>query len=332
MNLKLNSRTTPKYIALISIFSALYAMLRYLPLGPMIGLAGSFSLSDALAPLIGIIIGPFAGGISVITGTFAAIAFGKPVMFFGLDFLPGFINCVAMGFLIKRKWAPIIALYALLLGIFIVSPHSLLSVQVGSLAIPFTWLHIVAFIVFLSPLRSIAVNNIKKVNNTHKTASNQQQQQHHKSNNSVILGTISGVILGVILGIIAGQILSLSISSNIILSISAGTILGIIWYAVMKFIKKVNMQNMTYSLIILAFIGTMLQHMTGSLLTQLTVGVFGEGTDFTAMWTAIFYVYPFERILIVLFTVCIGVPLIIAIKKSMLPFETPINEQEKSIT
>jgi len=87
---------------------------------------------------------------------------------------------------------------------------------------------------------------------------------------------------------------------------------------------------MVWSLALLAFVGTMLQHITGSLLTQLTLGVFAEGTDFTALWTAIFYVYPFERILMVLIAVGIGVPLIIAVKRSMLPFETPINEEKKT--
>lgn len=280
VDIKLNSRLTTKYVALIAIFSALYAMLRYLPLGPMIGLAGTFSFSDALAPLIGIILGPFAGGISVIIGTFTAIALGKPVVFFGLDFLPAFINCIAMGFLIKRKWAPIIALYAILLGIFIASPYSSALIPVGSLAIPFTWLHIVAFILFLTPLRSKAVNNIKKFNTTNTTI------EHLQSN----------------------------------------------WGIINRFIKRFNIPNMAWSLALLAFVGTMLQHITGSLLTQLTLGVFAEGTDFTALWTAIFYVYPFERILMVLIAVGIGVPLIIAVKRSMLPFETPINEEEKKTT
>ncbi len=257
MNLKLNNKLATKYVALIAIFSALYAILRIVPLGPMVGLQGSFSFSDALAPLIGIILGPFAGGLSVIIGTFTAAALGKPLVFLGLDFLPGFINCVAMGLLIKRKWIPVVALYAILFGIFIVSPYSLLMVQVGALAIPFIWLHIIALIVLLSPLRSKAVDNI----------------------------------------------------------------------------KKFNIPRLALSLTVLAFIGTMLQHLTGTLLTEFILGApIGRMVlaDFTALWTGIFYLYPFERILMVLITVVIGVPLIIAIKRSLLPFETPLNEQKKT--
>jgi hypothetical protein len=255
VNLKLRNRLTTKHIALIAIFSALYAMLRYLPLGPMIGLEGSFSFSDALAPLIGLILGPFTGGISVIIGTFTAAALGKPIAFLGLDFLPGFINCVSMGLLMKRKWIPVVGLYALLLGIFVISPYSLTFVQVGSLAIPFVWLHIVALIVLLSPLRSKATDNI----------------------------------------------------------------------------KKFNIPKMALSLTILAFIGTMLQHIMGSLLFQLVFGVLAEipAAEFAGVWTAIFFVYPFERILMLIIAILIGTPLIIIIKRAIPHFETPLNEQEK---
>ncbi|XHH09175.1 MAG: hypothetical protein ACFCUE_00720 [Candidatus Bathyarchaeia archaeon] len=257
MNLKLTPKLATKYVALIAIFSALYAILRYVPLGPMIGMPATFSFSDALAPLLGIILGPFAGGISVIIGTFAAAALGKPLMFLGLDFLPAFVNCIAMGLLIKRKWVPVVALYAVLLGIFLVSPYTLVMVQVGSLAIPFVWLHIVALIVLLSPLRTKAVDNI----------------------------------------------------------------------------RKFNIPRLTLSLAVLVFIGTMLQHLTGNLLFQLILGPpIGNWTisQFATTWTLAFYAYPFERMLMVIIAVIIGVPLIVAIKKSMLPFETPMSEKEKA--
>ncbi len=257
MKLNLTPKFATKYIALIAIFSALYAILRYIPLGPMIGMPATFSFADALAPLLGILLGPFAGGISVIIGTFSAAALGKPLFFLGLDFLPAFLNCVAMGLLIKRKWIPVTILYAVLLGIFLVSPYTLLTVQVGSLAVPFVWLHVVALIVLISPLRAKAVDNI----------------------------------------------------------------------------KKFNIPRLTLSLAVLVFIGTMLQHLTGNLLFQLILGPpIGNWTveQFAATWTLAFYAYPFERLLMVLIAVIIGVPLIVAVKRSLLPFETPINEKENA--
>jgi hypothetical protein len=160
----LRPKITTKQIALIAVFSALYAVFRIIPIGPMIGLSSSFSLSDALAPLIGIILGPFAGGATVIIGTFSAMALGKAPVFMGLDFLPALVNAVAIGFLIRRKWVPVVALYATVLAIFLLSPYTLLIVQVGSIPIPFMWMHLIALIVLLSPLRSIAINNIRKSN------------------------------------------------------------------------------------------------------------------------------------------------------------------------
>jgi hypothetical protein len=103
---KISNRT--KIIAFLIVFSALYAALRPVPLGPMIGLSNSFSISDFLVPLYGIILGPYVGGLSVIIGTFLGMALGKAPYFLGLDFLPAFVNTVAIGFLMKRKWAPVI--------------------------------------------------------------------------------------------------------------------------------------------------------------------------------------------------------------------------------
>jgi hypothetical protein len=251
---KMNTKT--KTIAIIAIFSALYSILRYIPMGPMIGLSSSFSVSDALAPLYGILLGPFASGISIIIGTFTAAAMGKPLVFLGLDFLPAFVNAVAVGFLIKRKWKPVVLLYTTLLAIFIISPYSLLTVGVGSLAIPFLWMHIVGLIVLISPLSFKAVTNVKKF-----------------------------------------QIAYLALSLSVI-----------------------------------AFIGTMLQHLTGNLIFQLVLGkpIGGLGvSEFHGLWNIIFYAYPLERIILVIITVLVGVPLVRSLKKSLLPFEDFINEKNK---
>ena len=98
-----NINTRTKIIAAIAVFSALYAVLRPVPLGPMIGLGQHFSISDFLAPLYGIILGPYIGGFSIIIGTFIGML-GKPPVFMGFDFLPALINTLSIGFLIKRKW------------------------------------------------------------------------------------------------------------------------------------------------------------------------------------------------------------------------------------
>jgi hypothetical protein len=243
-----NINTRTKIIASIAVFSALYGLIRLVPLGPMIGLSASFSVSDSLAPLYGIILGPFTGGISVVIGTFLAMAMGKAPAFLGLDFLPGLVNAVALGFLVKRKWKPVVLLNLALLVIFVLSPYSLLIVEIpigtGTLAFPFIWLHMVAFIVLISPLRSKALSWIE----TLKTA------------------------------------------------------------------------YLPWGLAVIAFIGTMMQHITGNLVFELTWGspiggLTAEG--FQGIWTVAFFAYPLERAVLVLITVLVGVPLVRILKKSL---------------
>jgi hypothetical protein len=246
-------KISTKQVALLAVFSALYAVLRIIPLGPLIGLSGSFAVSDALAPIIGIILGPFTGGLSVIIGTFTAMALGKAPIFMGLDFLPAFVNTVAVGFLIRRKWIPVAALYAIVLTIFALSPYTLLTVQVGSIPVPFMWLHLIAFVVLLSPLGFKAVSNV----------------------------------------------------------------------------RKSNLAYLALSIAVIAFIGTMLQHLTGNLIYQFTFGTIGgmDAAAFAGYWNVIFYAYPVERIVMVIIATLIGVPLIRILKRSVLPFEDPTTDK-----
>lgn len=247
-------KITTKQIAITAIFAAIYAVFRIIPLGPMIGLSASFSLSDSLAPLFGIILGPYLGGLSVIIGTFSAMALGKAPIFLGLDFLPGLINAVALGFLIRKKWLPVIALNVILLGIFLVSPYTLLTVQIGSVPVPFVWMHIIALIFLISP---ISIKSIKSI-------------------------------------------------------------------------RKSNIAYLALSIAVLAFIGTMMQHLTGNLLFQF---IFGEPiggmnvTNFIGYWTLIFPVYPIERIALVAIAVLIGTPIVKILKRSVLPFEDPTTDK-----
>lgn len=226
------------------VFSALYAALRPVPLGPMIGLSQTFSVSDFLAPLYGIILGPYIGGLSIIIGTFLGMTIKAPV-FFGLDFLTAFVNCVAIGFLMKRKWAPVIVLNIFLLLAFILNP--LTSVFIGPF--PFFWLHIVALIVLISPL-----------------------------------------------GRKAGQ-----------------------W------VETLKPKFLTAGIGILAFIGTMMQHLTGNILTEVVFGqiVGSISTEAFAewIWPGAFLVYPIERTVLVILSVVIGVPLVKTIKNSIMPFQ-----------
>ena len=156
--LKKNSAT--KTIALLSIFTAIYVVLRIIPTVPMIGGSGSFSLSDVIAPLYGLILGPYLGGLSVIIGSFLAM-FGKPPVFLGLDFLPATVAAVSVGLLMKRKWVPVVGLNLALLLAFLLNPNTSIFVTVPlsniTIPLPFAWLHIVALLVLISPIGTKAV-------------------------------------------------------------------------------------------------------------------------------------------------------------------------------
>ena len=156
--LKKNSAT--KTIALLSIFTAIYVVLRIIPTVPMIGGSGSFSLSDVIAPLYGLILGPYLGGLSVIIGSFLAM-FGKPPVFLGLDFLPATVAAVSVGLLMKRKWVPVVGLNLALLLAFLLNPNTSIFVTVPlsniTIPLPFAWLHIVALLVLISPIGNKAV-------------------------------------------------------------------------------------------------------------------------------------------------------------------------------
>jgi len=246
---KTSDRT--KTIAFLIVFSALYAALRPVPLGPMIGLSAQFSISDFLVPLYGIILGPYLGGLSIIIGTFLGMALGKAPYFLGLDFLPALVNCVAIGFLMKRKWAPVVVLNIILLLAFILNPLTTLFIG----PVPFFWLHIVALGVLISPL-----------------------------------------------GLKAG-----------------------------RWVETLKPKFLTAGIAILAFLGTMMQHLTGNILTEVVHGqIVGDilpETFSTIIWPGAFVLYPWERLTLVILSIVIGVPLVRTLKKSLLPFQNQLPKE-----
>jgi hypothetical protein len=142
-----------KQIALTIIFTALYIVLRMVPYSALIGPSGGFLyLSDFLIGIYGIILGPYFGGLSIIVGNFASLGFGHQATFLGLDFLPDLVAVVSIGFLFKRKWLPVVILNAALIAVFALNPLTPLT----EAYIPFVWLHIIAFVVLLSPLSKMA--------------------------------------------------------------------------------------------------------------------------------------------------------------------------------
>lgn len=75
--------------------------------------------------------------------------------------------------------------------------------------------------------------------------------------------------------------------------------------------------HQVFAIAILAFIGTMIQHLTGGLLYELTVGLV-QGTSpaiIDKSWQFIFWLYPMERLAIIAISTIISVGLLRSVKR-----------------
>ena len=138
---------------MVGLFTALYTVLRYIPTFPLYGVPGSsFRASDFLAPMLGILLGPWLAVLCIFFGTLINYAASPPV-FLGLDFLPASIAAVIAGLITTGRTKFGIVLYAVLLGIFLALPLSTFWITVpGGYEVPYAWLHIVALVLLVSPL------------------------------------------------------------------------------------------------------------------------------------------------------------------------------------
>jgi len=152
-----------KNVAIIASFSVIYAFLRIIPTFPLIGMPGaSFSTADILAPLYGIILGATLGSISIILGTFLAIIFGKPLIFLGFDFLPGMSAAIIASLLIKGNKKIVLVALILIPAIYWMLPLTDFWVSVRGISFPYNWMHIIIFLLILSPIyKKLEINKIK---------------------------------------------------------------------------------------------------------------------------------------------------------------------------
>jgi hypothetical protein len=146
-----------RVVPLAATFAAVYALLRLMPIFVMIGGSGRvFSTTEFAAPLLGIVLGPYVGSIAGVIGTFLGIMLTGRMNFFGFDFLPIMMNAAILGLLMRRRRIPAIVLYSALIVLFFTHPSTLHFVPVSFLgstvSIPFIWLHIITWILLISPL------------------------------------------------------------------------------------------------------------------------------------------------------------------------------------
>ncbi len=120
-----------KDITLISVFAALQVIMGMLPGIPIIGVeSGKIELSVVLVPIIGIILGPWIGGLAAFLGNFITWLIPS-VTFFGLLMIPtGPIGAVVAGSLARKgkksNWKVAAVLLLVLNGLWYASPPGII--------------------------------------------------------------------------------------------------------------------------------------------------------------------------------------------------------------
>ncbi|MEM2117496.1 MAG: hypothetical protein QW386_00565 [Candidatus Bathyarchaeia archaeon] len=154
-----NRKLTTKDVALTVCFSALYTVFCLLPIFQIVGLPSkSITMAAILAPLIGILVGPYLGVLSTTLG-------GVIGLFIGPLSPPGFVSGLVAAFSAstlyfgKRNLAALV--YFSLLFLFGFYPF------VGPVWLypPLMWFQIIGFLILISPLQSSALKTLNSSTN-----------------------------------------------------------------------------------------------------------------------------------------------------------------------
>jgi len=147
-------RLQPKDIALTICFAALYAVFSLIAISPIIGLPGkTVTLAAVMAPLIGILLGPYLGSLSTLLG-------GTVGFFSGYFSLPSFFSGIVAGLcgglLRTGRQAVSGLIYFSLLFVFGFYPF------VGPVWLfpQLMWFQIAVFLILVSPLQSMAIRSL----------------------------------------------------------------------------------------------------------------------------------------------------------------------------
>ena len=147
-----------KNLALASSFAACYVVSSFWTLFPVIGDYGKFiTVASIIAPLIGMILGPFLGAAAVSIGGAIALFNGA----YGIwSLAAGIASTFCSGLLFNQKRNICIISYLCLFTGFAFYPNY------GPVwSFPLTvWMHIVAFALLVSPLTRLAAKNVYEPN------------------------------------------------------------------------------------------------------------------------------------------------------------------------
>jgi uncharacterized membrane protein len=140
--MKLSSRQ----VALIAIFAALYAVISRLPGIPTIGGGGKIEPVVILDPIVGILLGPWIGGLTSLLGNFIAWIIPS-VSFYGMLNLPtGPVAAIVSGSLARNtknsNWKFAAIIYTVFMGLWYLTPP-------GREVLYYPFLHWTAFALIL---------------------------------------------------------------------------------------------------------------------------------------------------------------------------------------
>lgn len=144
-----------KRIALVVCFASLYFVLSLVPITPIIGVSGAnIALASIVAPLFGIILGPYLGGSATFLGGVIGL-FANP-SFRAMSAVSGLVASITAGLLVTGKRTECAFAYFSALFIFAFYP----LIGPAWLYPPLLWLQIVGLIILISPIISVALKQI----------------------------------------------------------------------------------------------------------------------------------------------------------------------------
>jgi hypothetical protein len=148
--------------ALVGVFGALHFVMSMIPLFVLSGGGGFISLGVVSAVIIGFLLGPVYGTLSAIIGAVLGVAIFNIGGIVGplVPVLSTASSAFVAGSLRARKPRLVLLLYTVGFAAFIASP-------IGLLALPYIWLHLVAFIcaiLFVIPITKNWLNLRLKMN------------------------------------------------------------------------------------------------------------------------------------------------------------------------
>jgi len=115
-------------------------------------------MATVMAPLIGLILGPYLGTTAVSMGGFIGWISTQAGPFSFLSFIPSAAAALCSGLLYNRRWMPSVLLYSTLFFALAFYP----SIGPAWLYPHYLWFQLVGLIVLASPLRSKAEDSLHK--------------------------------------------------------------------------------------------------------------------------------------------------------------------------